>query len=228
MNLPLDPARRSPILPPGRAIAKRTFDLAVAVAGLVFLAPIIAVAACGARLAHGHAFFSQTRVGLYGLPFRLHKICTMRQLDGVTTTVTTSRDPRLTSFGRFLRRTKIDELPQLWNVIKGDMSLVGPRPDVPSAYGVIEEKCADALRVKPGLTSPVSITLAREEEMLAGHPDPERYNAETLWPQKMTANAQYARNQTFFADLGILIATIFAILRPRQTGQAAALRGTGS
>ena len=159
MQLPLPETLQRSALPQGRAVIKRTIDVIVATGALAVAAPVVLAAAAGAWRFNGRAIYVQERIGLYGRPFRLYKICSMRPHPTVTTTNTAANDPRVTPFGRFIRKWKIDELPQLWNVLKGDMSLVGPRPDVAAFFAAVPDSGADMLRVRPGITSPLSIVL---------------------------------------------------------------------
>ena len=153
---------------------KRAFDVAAAAAGLAVLAVPIGVAALAARRSTGlSGFFRQTRVGRGGREFQVLKLRTMRHVPGVTTCVTTDGDPRITRLGHFLRKTKLDELPQLWNVLKGEMSLVGPRPDVPRQLDLLSpDDRAALLSMRPGLTGPASLKYRDEEAILAAAADP--------------------------------------------------------
>ncbi|MEM7179068.1 MAG: sugar transferase [Pseudomonadota bacterium] len=208
MKLPLEPALARPALPPGKAALKRTFDLGVALALAPILAPAVAVLALGAWRSTGKGIFVQTRIGRYGRPFRLYKICSMRPIEGVTTNVTTGEDPRITRFGRFIRRAKMDEFPQLWNVIKGDMSFVGPRPDVAEMYTALPDTDAPVLCLRPGITGPASVAYKNEEELLAAQPNPEGYNAEVLFPAKMQINHAYIRDWSLGGDMKIMLGTV--------------------
>jgi lipopolysaccharide/colanic/teichoic acid biosynthesis glycosyltransferase len=190
-------------------IVKRLFDVTLSAAGLVVLSPVILAAWAVASLETGsNGFFLQTRVGKDGKLFRVIKIKTMKPLEGVDTTVTTASDARITRSGRFFRKTKIDELPQLWNILKGEMSFVGPRPDVPGFADRLEGEERVVLSVRPGITGPATLKYRNEEEILANQEDPERYNREVIWPDKVRINAEYIRNWSFRGDLEILFKTI--------------------
>ena len=188
---------------------KRLFDVVLSAAGLLVAWPVIAAAWAAARIDTGESgFFRQTRVGRDGKLFEVIKIRTMRPVQGVETTVTTRDDMRITPTGRFLRRCKIDELPQLWNVLRGEMSLVGPRPDVPGFADRLEGEDRIVLSVAPGITGPATLKYRNEEELLAGREDPERYNREVIWPDKVRINKEYIRSWSLAKDLEILWRTV--------------------
>lgn len=194
---------------------KRVFDLAVSVVALLLLAPLlILIALLVVAGSPGGAFFRQERVGRDGRTFRLVKFRTMRpgsEAHGQLTVGT--RDPRITGIGRFLRRSKLDELPQLWNVLVGDMSLVGPRPEVPKYVALYKGEQLQVLRFRPGITGPASIAYIDENEQLAGSAHPERVYVEEIMPAKLELDLRYTRERTFLGDLRILFATIGRILR---------------
>src|SRR5690606_28446824 len=167
-------------------IKKRTFDILFSFFGIVVLGPIILIAAFVSWLDTGiSGFFKQERVGMHGRVFKVIKIRSMRPVKGINTSVTTDKDPRISKIGRFWRKTKIDELPQLWNVLVGEMSFVGPRPDVPGFADKLEGEERLILSIRPGITGPASLRFKNEEEILAAQPDPERYNREVIWPEKV-------------------------------------------
>ncbi|MCA9187150.1 MAG: sugar transferase [Pirellulaceae bacterium] len=181
---------------------KRTFDVVAAALGLVCTGWLILLAAVVARWDTGlSGFFRQTRLGLHGRPFQILKIRTMRNIDGLTTTVTTARDPRITRIGCFFRRTKIDELPQLINVLVGDMSFVGPRPDVPELMEGLSGDDRVVLSVRPGITGPASIKYRNEEELLAQQANPDQYNRMILFPDKTRINRRYVEDYSLLRDL---------------------------
>ena len=194
-------------------LCKRIFDISFSFIGLIFLWWLILLVFIIATLdTKENGFFTQARVGLNGRLFKVIKIRTMRDIAGVNTTVTTGNDPRITLLGAFFRRTKIDELPQLINVLLGQMSFVGPRPDVPEFYDQLSE--ADRriiLSVRPGITGPATIKYRAEEEMLAAVDDPETYNREVIFPDKILMNKEYILNYSFINDLRYIWATIFGI-----------------
>jgi len=190
----------------GRSV-KRLFDISMASLGLVLFSPVIVAAWIVARIDTGvSGIFVQRRIGMDGEPFDLYKIRTMRPSEG--TTVTTAGDSRITVSGRLLRRYKIDELPQLWNVLKGDMSLVGPRPDVEGYADRLEGDERIVLSVRPGITGPASLKYRNEEEILASVDDPVRYNDEVIWPDKVKMNMEYIREWSFGKDIGYIVATV--------------------
>jgi lipopolysaccharide/colanic/teichoic acid biosynthesis glycosyltransferase len=189
-------------------LLKRAFDLAAAGAGLLFFGWAIALLSLlAARSTGGSGLFRQERIGRGGRPFEILKLRTMRGPDDPgATTVTTADDPRITRTGAILRRTKLDELPQLINVLRGQMSLVGPRPDV--AEFVPEGVQGQiVLSVRPGITGPATLVFRHEEELLAGQPDPERYNRDVLVPAKARINEHYVRTWRLRRDLRYLMLT---------------------
>jgi lipopolysaccharide/colanic/teichoic acid biosynthesis glycosyltransferase len=196
-------------LSPGQALLKRGFDLWGAAFGLVLTAWIILPAWILASLDTGkNGFFTQQRVGRNGRIFRVIKIRTMRDVPEEKSTVTTLTDRRITRLGLFWRRTKIDELPQLINVLKGDMSFVGPRPDVPGYADTLVDGDRAILAVRPGITGPATLKYRNEEELLAAADDPERYNREVIWPDKVRINREYVEDWSFGKDLAYLWRTV--------------------
>lgn len=194
---------------PGQRFVKRALDLVVAVAGLVIGLPVLVLAWLGARLSTGGSgVYPQTRIGRDGEPFTLYKLRTMLADARAGTVVTRADDPRITRFGRLLRRWKLDELPQLWNVLVGDMSLVGPRPDVPGYADRLTGEDRLLLRVRPGITGPATLKYRDEEALLAAQPDPEAFNDEVLFPDKVAVNLDYVRNYSLAMDLRCLLATL--------------------
>jgi lipopolysaccharide/colanic/teichoic acid biosynthesis glycosyltransferase len=161
-----------------------------------------------------HGLFIQKRVGRNGSFFSVVKLRTMRRQSGVTTTVTTSSDTRITRIGAILRKTKIDELPQLWNVLIGQMSFVGPRPDVPGFADRLTGEARSILLVKPGITGVASLFFRDEEDLLAQAEDPERYNQDVIWPKKVELNLAYLRDYSFRGDLVLIVQTIFPKRKP--------------
>jgi lipopolysaccharide/colanic/teichoic acid biosynthesis glycosyltransferase len=179
-------------------------------AGLVAVLPLLAVAAAAIRLTSpGSALFRQERVGRLGRPFLLLKLRTMRAADGPH--VTASGDPRVTSVGRFLRRMKLDELPQLWNVAKGDMALVGPRPEVPAYVDLSDPDWRRVLEVRPGITDPVSLRLRFEEEILASVPgNRAEFYRRVMVPFKLCRYLEYQSVRTPWKDLEVLFQTVLS------------------
>ena len=183
-------------------LRKRTFDILLAVLGLLLVWWLILFAWIAASLDTGsNGFFRQRRIGKNGKVFTVVKIKTMRPSQKLTTTVTQENDPRITSLGRFFRRMKIDELPQLWNVLIGDMSFVGPRPDVPGFADRLEGEERLLLSIRPGITGPATLKYRHEEKLLADMDDPEAYNREVIWPDKVRINLQYIRDWRLRNDI---------------------------
>lgn len=177
-------------------------------AGLVVALPLLLVAATAIRLTSpGPALFRQQRVGRFGRPFFLLKLRTMRAENGPQ--VTAAGDPRVTPVGRFLRRTKLDELPQLWNVLCGDMSLVGPRPEMARYVDLQDPRWSRVLSVRPGLSDPASIRYRDEETLLARVPgDRDRYYREVLLPAKLEISQAYLSHRTWRSDVAIVARTL--------------------
>lgn len=185
-----------------QAFTKRMFDLVGASAGLLVASPIILVAYLAASLdTRSNGLFRQRRVGRNGQEFKVVKIKTMRPVENVETTVTQRGDIRITRCGAFLRRTKIDELPQLWNILLGQMSFVGPRPDVPGYADHLKGSDRVLLSVRPGITGPATLKYRNEEAILAEVSDPERYNREVIFPDKVHLNREYIRQWSLLGDL---------------------------
>ncbi len=194
---------------------KRAFDLSLAVPGLVICSPLILVAWLAATVdTRANGFYVQHRVGLHGRLFPLFKIRSMRVDQAIVTTVTTRRDRRITRVGAVLRKTKIDELPQLVNVVLGHMSLVGPRPDVAGFADQLLGEDRVVLAVRPGITGPASVAFRDEEALLAEQDDPERYNREVIWPRKVKINRDYISSWSMYKDIKIILST----LRPDGLG----------
>jgi lipopolysaccharide/colanic/teichoic acid biosynthesis glycosyltransferase len=199
---------------------KRLFDIGVAAAGLVITSPIIAAAAIAVKVeSPGPAFYAGARVGKDGRPFRILKLRTMRAgADKQGPGVTAGDDPRITSVGRFLRRSKLDELPQLVNVLKGEMSLVGPRPEHPDYVAHYTPEQRRVLAVRPGITGPTAIAFMDEEAMLRAK-DAESAYLTKVMPLKLAADLDYIEAATVGGDLRILGQTAFAVLRRAVGGQ---------
>ena len=195
-------------LTPWQQLLKRCFDVLGAFILLLVTGPIILLAYAAASIDTGQSgFFSQTRIGRFGQPFKIIKIRTMRDLPAITTSVTRANDPRITKLGQFFRRSKIDELPQLFNVLRGDMSFVGPRPDVP---GFADRLIGDEriiLSIRPGITGPATLKFRAEQELFARQSDPEVYNQNVIYPEKVRLNCQYVQNYSFWIDLKVLFKT---------------------
>ena len=191
---------------------KRAFDVAVAGLVLLLLWPVMVLIAVLIRATSpGPAFFRQERVGLHGELFRIHKFRTLRT-GPAGTMISPTGDPRITRVGAVLRRTKLDELPQLLDVLAGTMSLVGPRPEVPAYAALWPAEYRDViLSVRPGITDPASVAFRDEPERLAAVADPEAYYVSVLLPEKARMYAEYVRGQSFLGDLVVLGRTARAV-----------------
>ena len=193
-----------------QAFQKRTFDLFFAALGLLVAWWLILLAWVAASIdTRSNGFFVQKRVGRNGRIFHVVKIKTMRPVAALDTTVTRRGDPRITPLGAFFRRTKIDELPQLWNVLVGDMSFVGPRPDVPGFADTLQGQERAMLSIRPGITGPATLKYRNEEELLAAQDDPEAYNRNVIWPDKVQINLQYIREWSLWNDCCYIFRTVF-------------------
>lgn len=192
--------------------AKRAMDLTLALAGLALLAPVLAAIAVLVRLCDGSpVLFRQVRVGENG-PFALLKFRTMRSTSGPL--VTSRTDRRITRLGAFLRRWKLDELPQLVNVIRGEMTLVGPRPEVPEFVATYTATQRRVLAYRPGLTDPAALAFRDEATLLAGAAEPVEFYRTVVLPAKLELSLSYAQHATFMSDLSLLMATARAVFRP--------------
>lgn len=191
-------------------MVKRAFDILFALALLLLLLPMLLLFALAVAITSpGGALFRQKRVGRGGMPFRLLKFRTMRPGSEAKGQLTIGgRDPRITGVGYFLRKTKLDELPQLWNVLKGDMSVVGPRPEVPKYVALYSAEQREVLSVRPGITGMASIHYIDENELLARSSDPQRAYVEEVMPAKLALDLRYVRERSFLLDLRIIFATV--------------------
>jgi len=197
---------------------KRLLDMTVAAVGLVVLSPLLAAVAALVRLTSpGPVFFRQERMGRAFRPFRIYKFRTMVQdAPRKGSLVTFGADPRITCLGRFLRATKIDELPQLINVFVGDMSLVGPRPEVRKYVEMFRADYEEILRVRPGITDPASIKYRNEAEILGRAENPERVYVEQVLPEKIRLAKEYSHNCSLWLDILIILKTIHVVGRPTR------------
>lgn len=195
------------------AYGKRCFDLCAASLGIVAIAPIlIAAGAAVAFTSAGPVFFRQERVGKDGKRFRIFKFRTMYvHREAADSQLTASGDSRITPVGRWLRSSKIDELAQLFNVVKGEMSLVGPRPEVPKYVAAYNSAQRTVLSVRPGVTGPAANML--EEELLAGQADKERFYLTNVLPAKLAIDCAYCGNVTFRGDLRLILSTVSKVVR---------------
>jgi lipopolysaccharide/colanic/teichoic acid biosynthesis glycosyltransferase len=193
---------------------KRVFDLTAAVLGLISLFPFFLVIGFLIKLKDkGPVFFKQVRVGRYGKLFILYKLRTMRNVEySCSGLFEPGNLTRTNSFGRFLRRTKLDELPQLFNVLNGDMSLVGPRPEVEKWVAFYPERWNNILSVAPGMTDNASIEFRNEELLLSESKEPEKTYLEVILPKKLELNEIYLANKSFLGDLKLIFKTIFLIV----------------
>lgn len=205
----------SAVLTTGGKITKRTFDVVACVAAVVILCPLwLCIGLLVACRSKGGALYRQTRVGRDGKEFKLLKFRTMRQdADKIGGLITVGEDARVTRIGRFLRKYKIDELPQFLNIIAGDMSIVGPRPEVPKYVALYDERQRQVLSVRPGLTDYASIEYISENELLAHSSNPDRTYIEEIMPAKLELNLKYIENQSVSEDLRLICKTLFSILK---------------
>jgi len=188
---------------------KYIFDISLAVIGLLFIWWIILLAWVIATIdTKSNGFFLQKRVGKDGKLFYVIKIKTMKKVEGVDTTITSSSDIRITNSGKFFRKTKIDELPQLINIILGDMSFVGPRPDVEGYADKLDGEDRIILTVLPGITGPASLKYKDEEIILSKQKNPKEYNDKVIWPDKIKINREYLKNWSLKNDIKYIIKTI--------------------
>jgi len=194
-------------------MGKRAFDLLLSAALLLLLAPLLAGVAAWVKLdSPGPVLFRQQRVGRAGVPFTIHKFRSMR-VDAGGLGLTVGEDARITRAGRWLRRLKLDELPQLWDVLRGAMSLVGPRPDLPRYVAQYPAELRELLlSVRPGITDPASLALRNEAELLAASSDPEREYLERILPAKLQVSADYVRRASLWTDLQLVARTALLLL----------------
>lgn len=196
-------------------VLKRSVDLAASAFGLWLASPVLLAAAAAVKLeSKGPVHFRSPRVGLKGKPFHLYKLRTMHvQKPGSGPEVTAGNDHRITRVGKILRKTKIDELPQLLNVLKGEVSLVGPRPEAPRYVDKYPEQYKIILSVKPGLSDRATLEFVGEEEILASSEDPEKTYIEVIMPQKMCHYLRYVEKHTIDEDLAIIVDTVFHLAK---------------
>lgn len=194
---------------------KRIFDVVFSLLGLLVSSILMVIIAILIKLdSPGPVIYSQWRVGKNGRLFKLYKFRTMvKDADKIGGTVITADDPRITRKGKILRKFKLDELPQLWNVLKGDMSFVGPRPDVPGFADKLKGRDRIILSVRPGITGPATLKFRNEEELLKQQKDPEEYNLKVIWPEKVRINREYVENYSFWKDIKYILLTIKEIFK---------------
>lgn len=192
-------------------VIKNCFDRLMAFIGLLFLWPTLLVVAILIKLKMpgGPVFFKQKRVGKDGRIFTMYKFRSMTVNHGGSS-VSVAGESRITPLGRILRKYKLDELPELWNVLIGDMSLVGPRPDVPGYADQLKGKERKVLKLRPGITGPASLKYRDEEELLAKQTDPQKYNDDVIFPDKVRINLYYLENYSFIKDIQMIICTVLS------------------
>ena len=188
-------------------VAKRIFDIVLSFALLVvLLLPMCVIWLITSIILQSNGLFLQTRIGQYGKRFTMYKFKTLYP------------DRRKNSkWGAFMRKTKLDEFPQLWNILIGEMSFVGPRPDLPGYYDQLEGEERELLKLKPGITSPAALKYINEEEILAGKKNPKEYNDIVIYPDKVKMNLQYYNNRSFLVDLRIIIKTIATVITGKRS-----------
>lgn len=205
---------------------KRILDTLAAMVGLILLLPVLAIVACCIKLtSRGPVLYRQVRIGQGARLFDILKFRSMTiQTSERDLKITIDGDSRVTPVGKFLRRYKLDELPQLWNVIRGDMSLVGPRPEVPFYVEGYTPEQRKVLSARPGMTDPASLAYRNEEEILARQSDPQEFYRTKILPDKLTRNKTYLEQITFRNDVRIVVQTIFSsLLKAEKTGAQRAL-----
>ena len=198
-------------------LLKWLFDKLASLFGLLFLSPVLLVVAILIKVKMpGPVLFCQKRVGQYGKLFTVYKFRSMTvkaeasvaSRDSDATSIASTEQNRITPLGEKLRRYKLDELPELWNVLKGDMSFVGPRPDVPGYADQLQGEERDILKLKPGITGPASLKYRNEEELLASVENPAQYNDEVIFPDKVKLNLYYLKNYSFIKDIQMIVCTV--------------------
>ncbi|MFH1563833.1 MAG: sugar transferase [Nitrospirota bacterium] len=196
-------------------MAKRLFDIIFSIIGLVLLFPLFVVISTLIKIEDGGPiFFCGIRIGRFGKPFKMYKFRSMVvNADKIGGPSTSDDDPRLTKMGKFIRKYKLDELPQLINVLKGEMSFVGPRPEVPFYVNMFTEEEKRILSVKPGITDWASIWNPDEGAILAGSPDPEKTYMEKIRPEKIRLQLKYVHEHSFWTDLKIIFLTLTKIFQ---------------
>lgn len=197
---------------------KFLFDRLVSFIGLILISPVLLVVACLIRhkMPGGPVLFRQRRVGQHGRLFTVYKFRSMSvkkeaeeaSRDSSQTSIASAEQSRITPLGEKLRRYKLDELPELWNVLKGDMSFVGPRPDVPGYADRLQGEDREILKLKPGITGPASLKYRNEEELLSSVDDPQRYNDEVIFPDKVRLNLYYLHHYSFYKDIQMIFCTV--------------------
>ncbi|WP_460293368.1 sugar transferase [Clostridium tertium] len=195
-------------------IVKRIFDFLVSLIGIIILSPIFVIVSIAIKLdSRGEVLFLQKRVGRYGKEFNIYKFRTMvTNAEKIGKQITVGKDSRITRVGAFLRKFKIDELPQLFNVLKGDMSLVGPRPEVPKYVALYNEEQRNVLDVRPGITDMASLRYKDENDILGKVDNPEEYYINIIMRDKLNLNLEYIEKSNLFFDIYLIIKTIIKCL----------------
>jgi lipopolysaccharide/colanic/teichoic acid biosynthesis glycosyltransferase len=197
-------------------VLKRAIDITFAGAALVVLFPLFVLLAVLLKLdSEGPVLYRQSRMGRNSRTFQILKLRTMRNGEQGPA-ITLGSDPRITRFGAWLRRWKLDEFPQLWNVLRGDMSLVGPRPVIPELAREFAAEYKHLLAVRPGLTDPASVQYCNEVETLSLVPDPLKYFKTVLTPDKLRISRNYLQTATIASDLGVIVKTVVALMTPMR------------
>lgn len=188
---------------------KSTFDRIISFFGLLFLFPFLIIIAIliKVKMPNGPVIFTQKRVGKNGRLFTMYKFRSM-EVAHSGSSISVKGESRITPLGAVLRKYKLDELPELWNVLLGDMSFVGPRPDVPGYADKLDGKDREVLKLRPGITGPASLKYRNEEELLAEQDDPQKYNDEVIFPDKVRINLNYMEHWSFWLDIKIIIYTV--------------------
>ena len=189
---------------------KIIFDKIFSLLGLISLSPVMLAVAILIRIKMpgGPVIFKQKRVGQYGKLFTVYKFRSMKVAGEGITSIASKEENRITPLGKKLRRYKLDELPELWNVLKGDMSFVGPRPDVPGYADKLKGKDRDILKLKPGITGPASLKYRQEEDLLNSVENPQEYNDKIIYPDKVRLNLYYLEHYSFFKDIEMIMCTV--------------------
>lgn len=197
----------------GRLLRKRAFDIVCAALGLLVLSPVLLMCALLVGLTSpGGVLFRQERVGKDGVPFTIYKFRSMRK-DNAGLKISTSSDSRITPVGRVLRKTKLDELPQLWNVLKGDMSFVGPRPEVREYTDLYTDEQRQVLLLRPGITGLASIRYRNENDLLSASTDPNRTYIEEVMPAKLALDLEYIPRACVSYDVRLILETLVTVVR---------------
>ncbi len=195
-------------------MVKRIFDLSFALVGIIILLPLFLIMGALIKLdSPGPVFFRQIRIGQFGQEFRIYKFRSMvANAEALGKQITVAKDQRITRVGRFLRKSKLDELPQLFNVLKGEMSLVGPRPEVPKYVALYMAEQRQVLKVRPGITDLASIEFRNENELLGSTHSPEDLYIQEIMPKKLELNMKYIAQASLGFDLLIIFQTLWRVL----------------